>query len=178
MDVLSRLVTVMQRDRPAVLYVDASEGVGHTLATTLPGLAGVPCPVIPVNFGGPALDPDRYANVRAEIWDKMRKWFERGASIFDEPYTPGQPTLASEVLALHRRPQDEKRLLLEKKAEVIKRIGVSPDGADALAMTFYYPDPDMNIGDGNVYTPSPLDTYDAIAGPMDDGNVTMGEVAL
>ena len=181
--VLARLVEVLQRDQPSILYLDASEGVGHYLETTLPTLAGLGCVVVPVRFGDPSLDPTRYANTRAQIWDAMRQWIARGASIPDEPYRPGQPTLASELLSVQRREESESRLLLEKKAEVIRRLGVSPDGADALAMTFYHPDPDTQSLARPVYTQSPLAGYDPLYGYLDTphgtaGGVAMGEVLL
>ena len=137
---LHRLLAVFQDDRPARVCIDESEGVGHYLCTTLPAMSGLGGKVVGVRFGNAAFDSTRYANVRAEIWSKMAAWM-RDAAIVDEPYKAGQPTLASELLSVKRKP-DERRIQLEAKAEVVKRLGVSPDGADALACTFYYPDPD------------------------------------
>ena len=34
-----------------------------------------------VNFGAKAREPDRYANRRAEMWDRMRQWFDDPAGV-------------------------------------------------------------------------------------------------
>ena len=130
------------------LYVDEGEGGGgHTVVTHLQGLAGSAGRVVGVRFGNRAQDPSLYANVRAEIWSRMAKWLQDGGAIPDERPVPGQATLASELLLPQLKHGGEKRVQLEAKHEVSKRLGshaASPDGADALATTFFYPDPGRN----------------------------------
>ena len=123
------------------LYVDRGEGGGgHTVVSHLQRLSGTAGKVVGVQFGGRAHDPSMYANVRAEIWSKMAKWLEDGGSIPDELQLPGQATLASELLLPQLKIGSERLVQLETKEQMRKR-GASPDGADALACTFYYPDP-------------------------------------
>ena len=123
------------------LCVDESEGVGHSVVTHLQRLAGTGGKVVGVKFGAASHDQSLYQNMRAQIWSKMAAWLADGAAIPDELAMPGQPTLASELLSVQRVTNNERRVQVEKKAEVVKRLGVSPDGADALACTFVYPDP-------------------------------------
>lgn len=122
------------------LCIDTSEGTGHAVYTELmrrPETAGKCVRVI---FGDRASDRSRWYNKRAEIWQKMGTWIADGGAIPDEQGATGQ-TLASELLAVHTKPGSERVVQIEAKADVIKRLGRSPDGADALACTFALPDP-------------------------------------
>lgn len=84
---------------------------------------------INVQFAAPAMDP-RFANRRAEIWFQMAGWIQQGGAL---------PPLGAELLqelitptyTFHRG-----KFLLEEKDQVKKRLGRSPDLADALALTF------------------------------------------
>ena len=122
------------------LCIDCSEGTGEAVYRELmrrPRTAGR---CVRVVFGARASDRSRWYNLRAEIWQKMATWIADGAAIYDEQGTGGQ-TLASELLAVHTKPGSERVIQIESKADVVKRLGRSPDGADALACTFALPDP-------------------------------------
>ena len=125
----------------ARICVDATEGTGIEVCTHLERFGGTAGRVVRVKFGDPAHDRSTYANVRAEIWTKMDRWLRKDAAIPDEVPMPGQATLASELLAPKPKIGQEKRVLLESKADMKRRGVASPDGADALACTFFYPDP-------------------------------------
>ena len=135
-----------QESGGARLCVDESEGVGHTVVSHLQNLAGTAGKVVGVRFGNPAHDRSIYQNMRAQIWSRLDKWLRNGGAIPDETPEPGQASLASELLSVRLKPQNEKRIAVEAKAEVIKRLGASPDAADALACTFIYPDPAPHFG--------------------------------
>lgn len=83
---------------------------------------------INVQFAAPAIDP-AYANRRAEIWFAMAKWVQSGAAL------PKIPEMVAELITptytFHKG-----KFLLEDKEQVKKRLGRSPDLADALALTF------------------------------------------
>lgn len=83
---------------------------------------------IDVQFAAPAVDP-RYANRRAEIWFGMSEWIKRGGGI---------PRIAELIPELTTPTYTFKggKFLIEDKALVKKRLGRSPDLADALALTF------------------------------------------
>ena len=130
----------------ARICVDASEGTGNDICEMLMSMAGTAGKVVPVRFGDPAFDRSRYRNVRAEIWSKMGAWLSREASIPDEHAAPGQPTLATELLSVKRKEGMEKLITLESKDQMRQRGVASPDGADALATTFFYPDPEADVG--------------------------------
>ena len=87
-----------------------------------------------VNPGSAATDPERWTNKRAEMWSEMKDWFEGEVEI------PSSTDLMDEIVAVKRKPSGSRTaLLLESKDQMRKRIGKSPDVADALALTFALP---------------------------------------
>lgn len=85
-----------------------------------------------VNFGGKPFDDRKYANRRAEMWGNMRDWLadEGGAQI------PDDDALDGEITGPNGKENFAHRVILEPKKEVRKRLGRSPDGGDALSLTF------------------------------------------
>jgi hypothetical protein len=78
-----------------------------------------------------ASDPERYENIRAEMWWTMMEWFE------DQPCRiPNDAALISDITAPQPKVSSNGRKLLEKKDDMKKRQVRSPDGGDALALTF------------------------------------------
>lgn len=92
-----------------------------------------------VDFGGSPdrsqteIDGGKYANKRAEMWGYMREALKTLA-------IPDDDDLEAELTGLEFGfDKTETHILLEKKAAMKKRLGRSPDNADALALTFAYP---------------------------------------
>lgn len=86
---------------------------------------------VPVNFAGKAQDA-KFLNCRAEMHFRMADWVKRGGAL------PGSsPELKKELTAPTYAFVNGK-LQLEPKELVRKRLGFSPDRADALALTFFY----------------------------------------
>lgn len=88
-----------------------------------------------VYFGEKALKPDRYFNRRAEMWDKICRWLTE----VPPPQLPEDEDLFDELTAVNKKFDARGRLQLEDKEEIKKRLGRSPDKADALALTFAEP---------------------------------------
>ena len=76
---------------------------------------------------------NKYFNKRSEMWFEMAQWIKRGGSI------PPCPQLKKELITPTYGFQNGK-LKLEEKEQIKKRLGFSPDIADALALTFSIPD--------------------------------------
>jgi hypothetical protein len=108
-------------------YVDNTGGYGSSVIDFL--RMDETADVIPVTYQASALDPKKYANKRTEIWVKMRDWVRNGGAL------PKDEMLKAELLApkLFFRGTQFK---LESKEDIRKRVGRSPDRADALAQTF------------------------------------------
>ena len=86
-----------------------------------------------VYFGEKAINRDRYANRRAEMWDLVREWLS------DSVRLPADEELLDELVSVNKKYDRLGRLQLEEKDELKKRLGRSPDKADALALTFATP---------------------------------------
>ena len=87
-------------------------------------------PVNAINFGSDPANKQRYKNLRAEMWGRMREWLEQGGCIADDD------DLVTDLTAVEYTYTPTNQLLLEKKEDMKKRGLSSPDDADALALTF------------------------------------------
>lgn len=84
-----------------------------------------------VQFGGASSDP-AMLNKRGEMWNAVKTWLKEGGELKDQQ-------TADEVAAPEYRVKLDGKIVLEDKAELKKRTGVSPNRADALALTFAFP---------------------------------------
>ncbi len=134
MQVAGILAAEIERLRPDRVFIDATGGYGAAVYDRLKelGFRGL---VSAVEFGGRARDPEAFANRRAEIWAALR----------DHLREPGGCDLVDDE-ELHRHLcapgysfDSSGRLLLERKEEIKKRLGFSPDAGDAAALTHAEP---------------------------------------
>lgn len=119
--------------KPARVFVDAG-GVGGGVVDILHD-RGFKKVVRAVMFGAKALNDDRYHNRRAEMWDELRQWLNSEPAV----KIPNIESLCAELCAVNKKYDSRGRLQLEEKDEIKKRLGRSPDMADALALTFAEP---------------------------------------
>ena len=90
--------------------------------------------VIGVASGSKATDFERYENKRAEMWWLMAEWFA------DQPCRiPNDAALIADLTTFQAETSSNGRRQLESKDKLRKRGIRSPDGADALALTFAEP---------------------------------------
>tara|TARA_R110000868_G_C10972576_1_gene770469 strand:+ start:4355 stop:5875 length:1521 start_codon:yes stop_codon:yes gene_type:complete len=86
-----------------------------------------------VNVARKASEPDKYKNLRAELWDMMREWL-----IQDMPVEiPDSDELQTDLTGLGYKYDSSDRLQIESKDDAKKRGLLSPDTSDALMLTFY-----------------------------------------
>ena len=141
MQIAGRLAECHRTHNPAAIFVDKG-GLGAGVFDRLREL-GVP--VIGINSASRANDTELYDNKRAEMWWLMRAWLE------DTPVRlPKSDALMSDLAAPQPKLSSNGRRLLEKKEDMKKRGIRSPDGADALALTFAEP----VAASGAPWTPS------------------------
>lgn len=84
-----------------------------------------------VHFGGGANDSQRFRNRRAEIFWTLRERLETG-----EISLPEDEELVADLSAIRYAFTQDGRIQLESKDGVRKRLGRSPDRADAVALAF------------------------------------------
>lgn len=93
--------------------------------------------IIPVDFGGRASDADTYGNKRAEIYGRLRDWLNEGGYLGDAKNNDViEVKRELQSVEYNLRKSDEGVIYLCSKDDIRKRIGRSPDRADALALTF------------------------------------------
>lgn len=127
MEVAGILAKYWNEFRPDGLFVDKG-GIGAGIVDRLRELG---IPVIAVNFGAGATEPELYENKRAECWWRMKEWIE------DHPNRlPKDAALISDLSAPQPMVTSKNKRLLESKKDMRKRGIRSPDGGDALAVTF------------------------------------------
>lgn len=126
MKVVSKIAMVLDRHKPDVTFFDET-GIGGPMIDRLVQLG---YHVVGVGFGHKADDEKRYANKTAEMGARCRQWLMDGGAI------PDDPQLEVELTSRSFWHDDKDRLVLERKKDMKKNLGVSPDWADALYLTF------------------------------------------
>lgn len=130
-------LNLMNKWRPHAIFVDNTGGFGSGVISYLRMMdTDSEFNVIPVHFGSGATEP-AYLNRRVEMWWKMRDWLREGGAI---PGEAAAPNLLAELSAPKKHAKEtDGKLRLEAKDIFKRRLGFSPDIADALALTFAAP---------------------------------------
>ena len=133
---------------PARIFLDAG-GVGGGVYDILAS-RGFRDIIRAVNFGAKAILEERYANRRAEMWNNAAVWLNQELPV----QLPPDEDLLNELCSVNKKYDARGRLLLESKEDVKKRLGRSPDKADAFVLTFAEPVYDLGktktFGRGHV----------------------------
>jgi hypothetical protein len=125
----ARIMEQIQKHKPDACFIDA-DGIGGPVYDIIRDLRYRQ--VFAVNSGKAAYASNEYANLRAEMWGKMRKWLERGQ-------LPEDKALRAQLIGPEYDFTNKNQIKLEKKEDMEKRGLESPDRADALALTFAMP---------------------------------------
>lgn len=140
---LAASITAVIRETGATKVKIDSTGVGHGIADILTDgyvTGRHRAEVCPVNFGAAAREPQRYANVRAELHWGFRELvagYTLDLSALNSE--PGSDGVVSELCATRWTIDGTGRTRVEEKSEVRKRLGRSPDDTDAILLAWYQP---------------------------------------
>lgn len=126
MRVVSLLCMILDRHNPNVSFIDVT-GIGGPIGDRLRQLG---YHVVDVGFGHKADDERLYADKCSEMGYRCRQWLLEGGSILDDEQ------LESELTVREFQHNDKGQLQLERKKDLKKRLGCSPDFADSLYLTF------------------------------------------
>lgn len=135
---------VIDTERPARFFIDIGGlGVGIFDRLVEMGYGEI---VVGINFGSKPLEPPKMgdngkplgggpSNRRAEMWIASRDWLaqEGGARI------PDDDALQADACGPAYKYDSDARVVLEKKEDMRRRGAKSPDGWDAVALTFAEP---------------------------------------
>lgn len=128
-EIAARVISAKHKWHSEMEFIDDTGGwgAGVTDACELGGVV-----LTPVNFSSNANDP-RYFNRRAEIYFGLAEWMKTAV-------LPPDPALIPQLVAVRYFYHKGKFQVIEK--EQIKKDlgGMSPDDADALALTFAIPE--------------------------------------
>ena len=132
------LMRLIQSVNPKRVFIDYGHGTGVYDILKSYGMESI---VELVQFGSQAYDNKKYANRRAEMYDKMRSWYiqEGGVYIKDQEYIEEFVRDISIIPDL-KVSDSNGRYSLEKKENIVKGTEInSTDFADSLALTFASP---------------------------------------
>ena len=150
MEIAGRVNEAMREHFPDAVFIDAggpnAGGVVDRLRQLNPQDEPDAVPIFEINFGSrqkgmtalmPGSERVRVANKRAQMWQNMKAWLNRGVL----------PTMDMEADSIAQRIYDDlvgpeysydvdQAIILEKKEHMKDRGLPSPDYGDALALTF------------------------------------------
>jgi hypothetical protein len=148
-----RAIECARRAKAAQFFFDAV-GIGAGVASTFNHTLGEGS-AIGVNVGSPPSDDlwadgmtsaEKFANLKAEIWWKMREMFRatfeaaNGKPGSPDAETISIPAACQDLITQLSQPRffrtDRGKIIIESKDQLKKRGISSPDFADALALTF------------------------------------------
>jgi phage terminase large subunit len=136
------------------IYVDDTGHWGHGV---IDNLIDAGYPAIGVMFHAEAMDR-RYLNRRIEMWVNMTDALKAGVAL------PNIPELVAE-LTTPTYTFVKGKMVLEEKEMIKKRLGRSPDLADALALTYALPDVPRGMGRSVGHAKRDFDPYAIQAEP-------------
>ena len=124
-----RIATAISKYKVDACFIDSTSD--HSVIDELKYMDTGRCRVLGVHFGESAPD-SQYANLRAYMYAEFANWLKRpGASI------PRDRKLMTELSAITYEIEERySRKKIPTKKELRKRLGRSPDDADAAALTF------------------------------------------
>jgi len=128
-DIASRLSLAKSKWKSELELIDSTGGWGAGVVDAMIQAGHSP---IAVESSGKADDP-RYLNKRAEMWFRFADWCKRGGAIPDVPGLKRELTSPTYTFV-------KGKFQLEPKEMIKKRLGMSPDIGDAMALTFALPE--------------------------------------
>jgi hypothetical protein len=149
----------LQEYRPDVHCTD-SIGVGSGVHDRLEEIQGEldvdedkdwsECELVPVNVGEAPVGEEagQFFNLRAQILWHLRDLFKPDKNGHSQISIPDDPELKKQLGEIRYKYSSERKRKIEAKDEMKKRLGVSPDKLDALALAFWdskTTEPDMVI---------------------------------
>lgn len=140
-ETISRLILRAIKESGATAVKIDSIGVGAGVVGEMRNLraAGVHnAKIYGVNVAEKAHHPDKYFNLRSEIWWELAR-LQSQERDWDLSRMENADKTIAQLLEVHYEHDLKGRVKIEPKDEVRKRIGRSPDNADALLLAFYHP---------------------------------------
>ena len=129
MELASQIANLYWKRRPDLLVIDG----GAMGPGVIDRLRQMGIPVTEINFQQRAINSERYANIRAEMYFNTLEWLQQGGCI------PNDPDLKAELTVTEYKFTSAGKIILQPKEEIKELTGRSPDAADSMALTFAVP---------------------------------------
>ena len=133
-EVASQIIFHAKEFRVSKVFVDDTGGYGSGVIDNLKFQKNFM--IEGINYSRKARDERRYKNIRSEMYIKMRDWVRDGGKLINDPRLK-QDLMIPKVHFLAGKFQ------MEEKEQIRKRLGRSPDRADALCQTFFVADQEI-----------------------------------
>lgn len=95
--------------------------------------------IVPVNVAERAKDPEKFRNIRAELWWNGRILFQPRDNGEQDVRLPGDRKIMSQLAGPTFKADSSGRIQIETKAEMKRRGVTSPDRAEAVLLALYEP---------------------------------------
>jgi hypothetical protein len=135
--IVKKVMFAIRETGASIVNIDII-GVGHGIAGHLRDLcrqAGLDVEIVGVNVAEKSSDPERFVNLRAEIWWTIGRELSRDKAW--DLSDVDDNAIAQLVATKYQIERRSGRIIAEAKEQVRKRLGRSPDDADALLLAFY-----------------------------------------
>lgn len=129
MEIAGRVKRIITEEKPEKVYIDCI-GIGAGVVDRLNEMGYEM--VEGINVARSANDKERFKNQRAELWSDMRDWFYQDMPV----QVPDEDELHGELCSLGFKENSTGQIQIESKDDLRARGLPSPDGADALSLTF------------------------------------------
>ena len=130
-EVADLVIDYVYRNEVEACFVD-TVGVGGPIYDMLKRSNG--CKWVSVESSRRTKDPDKFPRLRDELWWACREWFAT-----ENPCIPDDVDLINQLTDI-KYSDESGKIKVEGKSMMKKRVGGSPDIADALNLTFYHDD--------------------------------------
>jgi len=143
MQLVGEIIKAQAESEATAIKIDAI-GVGWAIAGRVSEVldeAGIDCAVHAVKVSESSDEPHKYANLRSQIWWEIGRENSRtgGWDLTEFAKTDEGLQTINELSAPKYRIDSSGRTRVELKEDTKKRLGRSPDHADALLLCFYVP---------------------------------------
>jgi hypothetical protein len=162
MEVVGWVRAFLNRDKPDVFCTDVV-GIGsgvHDRLMEVQGDDGIEWGdtlLVPINVGeapegyeGDIEAKNKFYNLRAQLHWHLRELFKPDVNNHSQISIPNDPELKKQLEEIRYKYSSERKIKIEAKEEMKKRLGVSPDKSDALGLAFWNTtlnEPEMQIVD-------------------------------
>jgi phage terminase large subunit len=151
-DIAARVMIEKNKHQSEMEFVDGTGGYGAGVIDALIQAGHSPQEI---HFSGKPNDAT-YFNKRSEMWFEMAKWVKRGGALPN--IASLQKELTTPTYTFHNG-----KFRVEEKDQIKKRLGFSPDIADALCLTFALPEMPKGLGLRGGRSGMALTDYDPFA---------------